>query len=169
AVVSVTGASFGQHNFKKLNTAFMYALKIGVTIEVLIAIATFLFAPQIAAIFTRSEGTARIADDLIIFLKMVSLFYPTTAFGMFSSAMFQGTGKGVNALIITIIRTIVLTPLFALVFAFTLNMGLPGVWFGIVVGNTTGAAVAFLWAKAYIRNLMSEEKMSSTLVVEAKK
>ena len=150
AVVSVTGAAFGQRDFKKLNVAFMYALKIGVMIELLLAIATFLFAPQITAIFTWSKGAARITGDLITFLKIISLFYPTTAFGMFSSSMFQGIGKGMNALIVTIIRTVVLTPLFALIFAFTLNMGLSGVWFGIVVGNTIGAIVAFIWAKTYI-------------------
>lgn len=162
AVVSVTGAAFGQHDFKKLNVAFIYALKIGVIIELLLVIATFLFAPQITAIFTWSKGAARIAGDLITFLRIISLFYPTTAFGMFSSSMFQGTGKGMNALIITIIRTVVLTILFTLVFAFTFNMGLSGVWFGIVVGNSVGAAIAFLWAKNYIHSLMSEEKVSLT-------
>jgi len=158
AVVSVTGAAFGEHNFRKINTAFTYALKIGIIIEVLIAIATFLFSPQITAVFTRAEETARIADDLVAFLRVMVLFYPTTAFGMFSSSMFQGTGKGTNALIVTIIRTVLLTPLFSVVFAIILDRGLPGVWFGIVVGNTIGATIAFLWAKAHIRNLIAAER-----------
>ncbi len=154
AVVSTSGAAFGQHILKKLNTIFIYALKIGIIIEICIAIATFVFAPQITAIFTQAEGAARITDDLIIFLRIISLFYFTTAFGMISSAMFQGIGKGVNALIVTIIRTIILTPLFALIFVRTFGMGLPGVWFGMVTGNIIGAIVGFLWIKVYIRNLM---------------
>ena len=67
----------------------------------------------------------------------------------------QGTGKGMNALITTIIRTLVLTPLFSVVFAFILDLGLPGVWLGIAAGNSVGAAVAFLWATAHIHNLMA--------------
>jgi len=158
AVVSVTGAAFGEHNFRKINTAFMYALKIGIIIEVLIAIATFLLSPLITAVFTRAEETARIAGALLTFLRVMVLFYPTTAFGMLSSSMFQGTGKGMNALIVTIIRTVLLTPLFSIMFAIILDRGLPGVWFGIVVGNTIGAIIAFLWAKAHIRNLIAAER-----------
>ena len=155
AVVSVTGATFGQRAFTKLKTAFAYALKIGVVIEVFIAIATWVLSPQITAMFTQAQGAARIADNLVIFLRIMCAFYPAVAFGMFSSSMFQGTGKGVNALIVTIIRTVLLRPALSVVFAFILDMGLPGVWLGIVAGNTIGAAVAFLWAKAFIRSLIA--------------
>ena len=154
AVVSVTGASFGQGDLKKLNTAFVYALKIGIVIEIFLATATFLFSPQITAIFTRAKGALRIADDLVFFLKIICLFYPATAFGMFSSSMFQGVGKGINALILTIIRTIILTLLFSVLFTFTLDMGLAGVWFGILVGNTLGGIISFFWAKKYINSLI---------------
>ena len=133
----------------------MYALKIGVFIEVFIAIPTWLLAPQITAMFTRAEAAARIADDLVVFLRIMCLFYPLAALGILSSAMFQGTGKGMNALIATIIRTLVLTPLFSVVFAIILDRSLPGVWFGIAVGNIVGSTVAFFWAKAHIRSLMA--------------
>ncbi len=167
AVVSVTGASFGQGALEKVNTAFIYALKIGVVIEISIAIATFLLSLQITAMFTQAEATARIADDLVVFLKIMCLFYPVAAFGILSSAMFQGTGKGINALIATIIRTLLLTPLFSLVFAFLLDQSLLGVWFGIAVGNTVGAAVAFLWAKAHIRNLMAAARKDKENVLSS--
>jgi len=167
AVVSVTGASFGQGALEKVNTAFIYALKIGVVIEISIAIATFLLSLQITAMFTQAEAAARIADSLVVFLRIMCLFYPVAAFGILSSAMFQGTGKGINALIATIIRTLLLTPLFSLVFAFLLDQSLPGVWFGIAVGNTVGAAVAFLWAKAHIRNLMAAARKDEENVLSS--
>ena len=34
AVVSVTGAAFGARTYEKLNTAFMYAIKFGLIIEI---------------------------------------------------------------------------------------------------------------------------------------
>lgn len=155
AVVSVSAAAFGQAAFKKINIAFMHALKMGIIIEVVVGIAVFFLAPQITAVFTRAQGASRIASDLVVFLRITCFFYPATAFGMFSSSVFQGVGKGINALIVTIIRTVLLTLLFAVLFAFTLKMGFLGVWFGIVMGNTIGAAVAFLWAKSYIRSLIT--------------
>lgn len=171
AVVSVSAAAFGQGAFRKINIAFMHALKMGIIIEVVVGIAIFFLSPQITALFTRAEGAGRIASDLVVFLRIMCFFYPATAFGMFSSSIFQGVGKGINALIVTIIRTVLLTLLFIALFAFVLEMGLMGVWFGIVTGNTIGAAVAFLWAKSYIRSLTpgvrgdEEDALSSTGVV----
>ena len=165
AVVSVSGAAFGEGAFKKINIAFMHALKVGVIIEVVVGIAVFFLAPQITALFTRAQGASRIASDLIVFLRIMCFFYPATAFGMFSSSMFQGVGKGMNALIATIVRTVLLTLLFTALFTFILDMGLMGVWFGIVMGNTIGAVVAFLWAKSYIRRLSATMRKIETPVV----
>ncbi len=165
AVVSVSGAAFGEGAFKKINIAFMHALKIGIIIEVVVGIAVFFLAPQITAVFTRAQGASRIASDLIVFLRIMCFFYPATAFGMFSSSMFQGVGKGINALIATIVRTVLLTLLFTTLFTFILDMGLMGVWFGIVMGNTIGAVVAFLWAKSYIRRLSATMRKVETPVV----
>ncbi len=165
AVVSVSGAAFGQGAFKKINIAFMHALKIGIIIEVVVGIAVFFLAPRITALFTRAQGASRIARDLIVFLRIMCFFYPATAFGMFSSSMFQGVGKGINALIATIVRTVLLTLLFTALFTFVLDMGLMGVWFGIVMGNTIGAVLAFLWAKSYIRRLSVTMRKVETPVV----
>ncbi len=84
------------------------------------------------------------------------MFYPAVAFGMLSGAMFQGIGKGMYALAVTLLRTVILTPPLALLFAYTFNMGLSGIWWGLVVANMTGSIVAVVWAKLYIRKLKRE-------------
>jgi len=122
--------------------------------ETAIAVATFIFAPQIAAVFTQAEAAAHIAPDLTIFLRIICLLYPTISFGMLSSSVFQGTGKGLNALLVTVLRTLILTPLLAVIFAFNLGLGLVGIWWGLVVANTIGVKVAFSWVRLYIRGLM---------------
>jgi putative MATE family efflux protein len=154
AVVPVTGAAFGAQSYEKVSIAHLYATKIGLMIETVIGVATFILAPQIAAVFTQAAGAAHIAPELIIFFRIISLFYPTVSFGMLSSSLFQGTGKGMYALLVTILRTLILTPLFAALFAFNLELGLVGVWWGLVAANTIGPAVAFTWARLYIRGLM---------------
>ena len=153
AVVTVTGAAFGKHSFKNVQIAHTYATKVGLVIEVIIAVATFVFAPHIAAIFTYTEGAAHIAPALTTFLRIISIFYPTVSLGMLSSSMFQGVGRGTDALIVTLLRTLVLTPIFAILFAFTLEMGLVGIWWGLVAGNIIGSVVAFVWARLYVSRL----------------
>ena len=153
AVVSVTGAAYGAQDYKKLNISFMHAIKIGIVIEAVIALFVFFFAPTITVLFTMAESSAHLAHDIIIFLQITCLFFPGIAFGMLSSSMFQGTGHGMNALIVTIFRSIILTLPFAWFFSITLDMGLPGAWWGLVTANLIGSATAFIWAKIYIKKL----------------
>jgi len=154
ALVPVSGAAFGARSFEKVSIAHLYAVKLGFLMETVIAVATFIFAPQIAAVFTHAEEAARIAPGLTTFLRIISFYHPTISFGMLSSSLFQGTGKGMNALIVTILRTLILTPLFTVVFGFSLGLGLVGIWWGLVAANIAGVAVAFSWARLYIRKLM---------------
>ncbi len=156
AVVAVTGAAYGSSDYEKLDTAYLYAVKVGLLIELFIAGATYILAPQITMLFTLSEDAARISADLIAFLRIMCFYYPAISFGMLSSAVFQGTGKGVNALVVTIFRTIVLAAPLALVFSSVAGMGLSGVWWGVVAGNITGASSGFVWARLYIHRLKKE-------------
>ena len=164
AVISVTGAAYGTKNYRKMRIAFIYAVKVGIVIEIAIAFLTLLLAKQITAVFTWSADSARISGDLVHFIRIMCFFYPAVAFGMLSSAMFQGTGKGWYALIVTLIRTVVLTPPFTILFAYALDMGLTGIWLGIVYANTVGATISFIWARRFIRGLLrgaKREKKSS--------
>ncbi len=155
AVVSVTGAAFGGKAYGKLNTAYMYAIKIGVFIELVVAAVTYILAPQIAWLFTTAKEGIRIRPDLIAFLRITCVFYGGVPFGMLSSAMFQGIGKGTYSLIVTIIRTIVLTTSLAWLFAVGFHWQLVGVWWGIVVGNIIGSIIAFTWGRLLTQRLIS--------------
>ena len=154
AVVSVTGAAYGAHEYKKLDIAHLYALKIGIIIETSIAIVTFIFAPVITLAFTVSSDMAHLGDDITTFLRIICIFYPATAFGMLSSSLFQGVGKGLYSLIVTVLRTIILILPLTWIFGVMFGWGLTGAWWGLVVANIIGSAVTFIWAKLYINNLL---------------
>jgi Na+-driven multidrug efflux pump len=156
AVTAVTGAAYGANQIKKLDIAYTYSVKLGLLIEAFVSIFVFLFAPQIAAIFTQSEGGIRIFSDIISFLRISAIFYPLVSFGMFSSAMFQGTAKGINSLIVTLFRTVIFIVPFAYLFAIPFKMGLNGAWWGLVAGNILGSIIAFIWARVYIMGLLKK-------------
>ncbi len=157
AVTSVAGAAFGARAYDKLNTAYMYAAKTGFIVEVLLAIIIFLIAPLIAIIFTTRPEDIIIRSGLVLFLQITCVFYPGSAFGIASSAMFQGTGKGTYALIATLLRTIVLTIILVSVSTFVLNAGLIGIWWSIVIANLAGSIISFTWGKLYIRKLFASK------------
>jgi len=158
AVVSVTGAAFGGKAYEKVNAGYMYAIRIGVVIELVMASITFILAPHIAWLFTMTQESIRIRADLINFLRIMCIFYPAVSPGMLSSAMFQGTGKGTYSLVLTITRSIVLTTPLTYIMAITLGMQLDGLWWGIVVGNSTGALISFIWGRAYVRGLLTAKR-----------
>ena len=162
AIVSVTGAAFGAKNYKKLNMAFLFSVEFGLTIEIIIAVIFFILAPFVTLLFTTGEGLPQLRPDIELFVKISCLFYPGAAFGIASSAMFQGTGKGIYSLIATLLRTIILTPIFAVLFCCVFSLGLSGVWWGLVVANLIGSIVSFTWAKLYIRQLFIKEKNQHT-------
>ncbi len=154
AVISVSAAAYGSKNYAKLKIAFLYAIKLCFMLELIIAAVLFLFAPFVAGIFTYSDNTVRIAADLIIFFKLIGLFYPAAAIAIISSAMFQGVGKGLNALIITFLRSIVF--IIPAVWLLSRQYGLVGVWWGIVIGTILGSIVAIIWANQYITKLIQK-------------
>lgn len=98
SIVSISGAAFGEKNFKKVQKALIYAIKIDFLVETLVAVLVFIFAPDIAAIFTGAQSAAHIAPELTRLLKIMTVFYPPVAFGMLSASLFQGVGKGTSSL-----------------------------------------------------------------------
>jgi putative MATE family efflux protein len=161
AVVSVTGAAFGARAYDKLHTAYLYAAKTGFIIEIILAIIIFLLAPLISIIFTSRPEDAFIRGDLTLFFQISCFFYPGAAFGISSSALFQGTGKGTYALIATLLRTIVLTIVLALLSTFVLNAGVIGIWWSIVIANLAGSMISFTWGLYYIKKLKLKNSTSS--------
>jgi putative MATE family efflux protein len=156
AVVSVTGAAYGAREFGKLSTALTHAIKLGFAIEVVASIVTYILAFPIARLFATGEGGERIVDDLALLLQISAVFYPFVSFGMFSSSMFQGTGKGMYALVVTILRSIIFTVTLAIVLTTIFDLGLAGVWWGVALGNIGGSVVAYSWARYYISKLNGE-------------
>lgn len=154
AVMSVSAAAYGAKAYEKVNICLAYSVKIGFLFELIIAIVIFIFAPQIASVFTRAEGATHLTDGLTLFLRIMSIYYPSISLGMLSSSLFQGVGKGFNAFIATILRTIIFTIPLILVFAIIFNGGLVGIWWGIVFANIISSVIIFIWVRTYIKHLM---------------
>lgn len=157
AVTSVTGAAYGAKKYQKLDIAFMFSAKFGLITEFFIAAIIFLLAPFITLMFTTGQGLPALRDDIELFIKISCLFYPGAALGIASSAMFQGTGKGMYALLVTLLRTIILSPILAIILCCIVGLGLPGIWWGLVIANIIGSIVAFVWAKFFIKSLQTKQ------------
>lgn len=153
AAITVSGAAYGAHKYDKLSIALSYAAKLGVGIALVTAFISYVFAGNIASIFTYSAQSAFMAPEIAAFLQVMFLFYLTVPLGITASSVFQGMGKGITSLGLTLLREVVFVSFFAYLFAFTLGLGSHGVWWGIVVGGGLGCVVAYLWAAWYVKGL----------------
>ena len=153
AVTAVAGAAYGARAFDKLSVAKNYALRIGVGLELALGAATFIFAPYITRVFTWSAQTAHLVDDIAAMLRYLCFSYPATAIGMLTSSFFQGVGKGLYSLIVTIARTLLIVIPMAAILGIVLGMGMNGVYLGFVVAGWSASLFAFAWAQAFIRKL----------------
>jgi putative MATE family efflux protein len=154
-LITIMASAFGSKNIEKINIAFNFSLKLTIIIEIIIAILTFIFSTQITYLFTWSDKITNLEADFILFLTMTSFLYPAHTISIIAASSFAGLAKGSFALLINVLRTMIITFPCVLLFTLVLNLGLRGVWIGIVVGNYLTAAFSFFWILIYKQKLKS--------------
>ena len=103
AVLTVAGVAYGAHNYKNLQTAHSYSIKIGFIVSIILGALMFIFSGQIAAVFSYTQASAGLASEIATAISVLSLFVLAIPHGIMSSMMFQGVGKGTYSLLITLL------------------------------------------------------------------
>ena len=132
-------------------TTYNYSVKFGLSISIVSSIIIFVFAPQIAMIFSYSE--TNLIPAISDFLRILSIFCIALPLGILSSSTFQGLGKAFISLTLTIQRALVFEIIFMYIFAFVLNMGTAGIWWGLSLGGLVGYLVSYIYTKIYLREV----------------
>ncbi|MDR0900237.1 MAG: MATE family efflux transporter [Methanobrevibacter sp.] len=151
ATLTVVGAAFGAKKIKKLINAYNYSIKLGLGISIATGILIFIFAPQIAMIFSYSDLS--LIPAISEFLRILVIFCIALPLGIISSSTFQGLGKGFISLILTIQRGLFFEIIFMYLFTFVWNMGTIGIWWGLSFGGLIGYLVSYISTKLYLREL----------------
>ena len=154
ALISVIAANYGARNYRNIQIAHRYSMKISMIFAVAVMLLTIAFAPQISSIFTSSSTSIRISGELTGFLTWIVLYYPTMAVGVASTYVFQGIGRGITAMFQTILRETGFTLAFALLFTLVFNWGVWGAWMGIVLGEVVSNNITLIWADLTIKHLL---------------
>ena len=156
ALISVIAANYGAKNYKNIQIAHRYAMKVSIVIAVIVMVLTNVFAGDIASVFASSGSSVRIAPELTSFLAWIVIYYPTMAVGVASTYVFQGIGKGLTAMFQTIMRETGFTILFAVLFSVVFDFGVWGAWMGIVLGEVVSNNITMIWADWQIKKLIND-------------
>ena len=155
ALISVIAANYGAKNYKNIQIAHRYAMRVSVVIAIIVAILTNVFSGDIASVFASSGSSVRIAPEFTGFLSWIVIYYPTMAVGVSSTYVFQGIGKGITAMFQTIMRETGFTIFFAVLLGVVLGYGVWGAWMGIVLGEVVSNNITMVWADWQIKKLMN--------------
>lgn len=155
SVITVGGAAYGGRHYAKLPIIHGFSVSFGIAIGIAVSIITWLFAPQIATIFTYTAEGAHLAPSIAAFLGTMCFFYPFVSPGIMSSAIFQGTGRGMTSLVLSLLRNLVFIAVFAYFLGIVAGFGEYGIWWGIVAGDILGGTVAYIWARVFISRLVA--------------
>lgn len=154
ALISVIAVNYGAKNYKNIQIAHRYAMKVSLLLAIVVMVLTNVFAGEISSLFTSSGSSVRIASELTSFISWIVIYYPTMAVGVPSTYVFQGIGKGLTAMFQTIMRETGFTIFFAVLLGVVLNYGVWGAWMGIVLGEILSNNLTGIWADWQIKKLI---------------
>lgn len=151
ALISVVAANYGARRYEDILLAHRYSMKIAVLFGFIAAIVVYVFAPQIVSIFAYTGTSMRLSSQLIAFLSVIVIYFPTMGYGVTSTFLFQGTGNGITAMFQTILRETVFTLGFAIILAVVLGYGEYGAWWGIILGELVVNTITMFWADWHVK------------------
>lgn len=153
AAITVAGVAYGAKEFDKVKTTCHYGIKISMMIAGMITALIIIFAPQVALLFTYSQSNAELYQLIIDVLRVVSVFLIVTPVGGICAMTFQGMGKGVISLILTIVRELIFVVVLSYVFGIILNLGVNGVLIGFIMGLTVGSIISFIIFELFMKKI----------------
>jgi putative MATE family efflux protein len=143
AAIPICAAAYGARDNAKVKEAFMYSVKVSVIMMTALAAVLALSAGVVSGLFTYSEDTAYLHDDMTLFIRISCTFLPFIGFGVLSSSLFQSMGMGMNALASTVFRNFIILPA-ALVVSFSGT--LVDIWWAVAAMEIIGPVVVVIWA-----------------------
>ena len=154
AAISVAGVAYGAKKYENLRVTARYAVKVALIASIIVCIILYVFANQIAIIFSYSQSSADLAPLIASFLQIMCFFILYVPFGASAGNVFQGVGKGTISFVLTTFREFILVLIFAYLLGFTFNMGEFGIYCGMLLGGGIGSLICYACIELYINKLI---------------
>ena len=163
AAITVAGVAYGAKKYENIRTACRYSVKLGLISSIIVCILLFVFANQVAYIFSYSEASAHLEPLIASFIQLMCLFILYVPFGASAGNVFQGLGKGTTSFILTTFREFVLVLIFAYLLGFVFNMGERGIYYGMLLGGFLGSVIAYGYIELYVDRLIKGKVKGSEI------
>lgn len=133
ATATLVGISLGENDVNKAKKITFLSDWITTIIMVLIGILFYIFAPQLASIFT---DTIEIKEKVVMVLRLIAFFQPFAALTQIMTNALQGAGDTKFPMYATLIGIWVIRVGIGYLLAVIFNLGIFGVWCGYAMDIT---------------------------------
>jgi putative MATE family efflux protein len=155
-MLTMIGQNYGRKNFQRVLHIWNVSLLTMVGVMVFLATILVLLAPKIYPFFSKVDEVIRYA---VLQTRIVEYSFILGGIAMLARSSFQAIGRAMPGLIITIIRIIGVALPVAYFYVYVMDLGIFGVWFGLITGNLIAAIIALLWVRKTLKSHIPEEGM----------
>ncbi len=140
AATTLVGQSLGQQKTDLARVSFKLTTALAMIIMTVIGFGFFLFPGFFLQFFKPEPDVAAIA---VILIRIMALEQPLLAMAMTISGGIRGAGDTLSPMITGLLGIVFVRILLCYTLAFTLNMGIQGIYFGMVIDWAFRAAVIY--------------------------
>ena len=165
AIVPVLGAAYGARRIDKMKVAYMYSFKFCFVLMIILLVITELAANYMVLLFTYSESTVALREDMTECLRIISIFLPFASWGFVAVGLFQSVGKGLSSFICTLIRNG--TQLISGAILVAMVGTFMSIMWGIVAMEIAGSIIAGVWSYILLKSLLKGDASAVSKASEA--
>ena len=148
----LVGYNYGAGEEQRVRKIYRTALTLAAVIMAFGTVICVLFPNQLFGLFTENAATVQMGAEA---LRIISLGFLVSSVSIISGGVLEGLGQGVQSLVISLLRYLVL--LVPAGFVLSRFLGAAGVWHGFWLTEWATAAAAFVIYKKAVSKLFANQ------------
>ncbi len=161
-LLTMIGQNYGRKQYSRMLEIWKVGLFAMVIVMAFLATLLVVFAPKIYPFFSNVDEVVRYA---VLQTRIVEYSLILGGIAMLARSSFQALGRAIPGLILTVIRVIGVALPIAYFLVYVLDLGIFGVWFGVITGNIIAGIIAVMWVrKAFSAYSIEPERDRPTAV-----
>lgn len=150
ALITMIGQNYGRGNYERVKSIWWIGILSAIATVAFVAALVVIFAPSIYPFFSDVDQVVQYAVTQTRIIEFTFIF---AAIGILARSTFQAVGYPLPALVIPILRLVVIAVPAVYFYVYVLDIGIYGVWFGIITGNSISAFISLIWTQKTLKKL----------------
>ncbi|ACB85857.1 MATE family efflux transporter [Natranaerobius thermophilus] len=150
SMVTMVGQNYGAGELERVRRSYWTAQAMAAGFMASVGVFLFAFPEFFIGIFSQEQD---VMSHGVSYLRILPIFYPFLGSGLISAHSFQGLGKAIPALIISLIRVGLVGIPLALFLTSQTGLGASGIWLALGLSDFTFFGVGMLWFKSTFKRM----------------